>query len=210
MTLHIEKRAWQNGDELERFRVAVSTIVEDIMSRDGYELEVGVDEHVFLRLRVWRLDAVTHVMGWGYSGKAFLNPAQSTSDIVRVAFGLFKGYAEHEEREFFKYKGVAVFGPHQDVEALVEISRRIDIKPMLGPPPGRAKFTFESEPWWRRADVPRVLPHGWEQDPNTEWEECPNCVTPWTCNGPHVTSCGDWPAPCNQDNCPVHDTSGRR
>ena len=27
--------------------------------------------------------------------------------------------------------------------------------------------------------------------PNTHWEEaddmCPNCVTPWKCNGPHIT-----------------------
>jgi hypothetical protein len=54
----------------------------------------------------------------------------STSDeIVKTAFAAALFAIEHEARERFTYKGEAIFHPHMDVEALVELaSERRHIK----------------------------------------------------------------------------------
>ena len=58
--------------------------------------------------------------------KAYINPAQTDSSIVRTVLARFMAYFEHEVREAFLYKGKRIYGPHIDVEALLEIADRLE------------------------------------------------------------------------------------
>lgn len=55
------------------------------------------------------------------SRKWLLSPYMTKSEIVQTAFKCVLTAVEHEAREFFTYKGNPIFGPHFDVDALVDI-----------------------------------------------------------------------------------------
>jgi hypothetical protein len=74
------------------------------------------------------VDAITGAPHTGRGGKAYLSPHACRSELVQTAFGLFKAYEEHEAREFFRFEGAQVFGPHFDVLALVEIAHRTEVR----------------------------------------------------------------------------------
>lgn len=90
------------------------------------------DENVpgryYLQIRCWRQDTITKEMGFGYGGKAYLSPHMTDSEIIQVAFGLYKGYWEHEARETFIWRDRRPFGPHISTEALWEVARRVDVR----------------------------------------------------------------------------------
>jgi hypothetical protein len=46
------------------------------------------------------------------------------SEIVSTAFKCVLTSAEHRCREHFSYKGERIYGPHYDVDALVEVCRQ--------------------------------------------------------------------------------------
>ncbi|CAO3459593.1 hypothetical protein [Azospirillum argentinense] len=58
--------------------------------------------------------------------KWFLSFHMTTSEIVQTAFKAVLGAVEHEVRETFKYRDAAVYGPHFDVELLVDLARMGD------------------------------------------------------------------------------------
>jgi hypothetical protein len=71
-----------------------------------------------------RPDTLTGIMGTGRGGKAYLTPHMPAGELAQIAFGLGKGYTEHEFREAFKWRGRRIFGPHIDPEALWGIAER--------------------------------------------------------------------------------------
>lgn len=58
-----------------------------------------------------------------YCRKWRLENRFTVSDIIRTAWLATSAAEEHEARERFKYKGKSIFGPHFDVDALVEIAK---------------------------------------------------------------------------------------
>ena len=50
------------------------------------------------------------------------------SELVQTALKCVLTSLEHEAREHFTYRGAAIFGPHFDVEALVRIADRRDVR----------------------------------------------------------------------------------
>lgn len=109
------------------FRDRVRRIVGTIDYRPDYRYDVDCDGGgVYVELLHWRPDALDGHMAWGRSGRRYLSEDITVSQIVRTLFGLALGYEEHEVREFFRYRGKQVFGPHIDVEALVEVADRVD------------------------------------------------------------------------------------
>jgi len=50
------------------------------------------------------------------------------SELVQTAFAAALQAEEHECREFFKYAGVAVFGPHISVRALLDAAQKLDAR----------------------------------------------------------------------------------
>lgn len=73
-----------------------------------------------LQLRYNEPDVDTGKMEEQHARKWYLSPHATESEIVRTAFAACMMSAEHRVREHFMYKGIRVFGPHVDVEALSE------------------------------------------------------------------------------------------
>lgn len=82
----------------------------------------------YFQITRWRQDAITGEMGRGYGGKAYLSPHATDSELIQTAFGLYKGYWEHEARETFVWRERRPFGPHISTEALWEVARRVDVR----------------------------------------------------------------------------------
>ncbi len=115
------------------FRQRLEEIRSNITLPDNFTLQIGHDDEndpgrFYLQIRCWRMDVITKEMGHGYGGKAYLSPHATESELVQTAFGLYKGYLEHEARETFEWRGRRVFGPHMDVNAVWEIARRVDVR----------------------------------------------------------------------------------
>lgn len=109
------------------------SIIEDIDLPEQYAIEVKPDtvtnpSRWYVQISCERKDIVTGEMGRGYGGKAYLSPHMVKSEIVAMVFGLYKAYAEHECRETFKYKKRRVYGPHIDVDYLVEAAKHIEVR----------------------------------------------------------------------------------
>src|SRR5215467_3075651 len=111
--------------------------VENLASAIGverdrlYSLEIGftANNSVYIQVLCERPDTYTGEYGTGRGGIRIINPGQSDSSIVRTIFAAFLAYEEHEVREAFTYKGKRIFGPHLDIDALVEVADRIEQQP---------------------------------------------------------------------------------
>lgn len=125
-------------DNEEDFHERLTRIVADItLGMDcsvviGHEQAWDIDgadmSRYFFQIQCWRRDVMTGEMGLGYGGKAYLSPHATDSELIQIAFGLYKGYWEHEARENFQWRGRRVFGPHISTEALWEVARRVDVR----------------------------------------------------------------------------------
>lgn len=63
--------------------------------------------------------------GTEWSGRKWLiSPHMTRSEVVQTALKAVLTAEEHEARELFTYRGRAIFGPHFDVEQLVELCDR--------------------------------------------------------------------------------------
>jgi hypothetical protein len=64
-----------------------------------------------------------------WSGRKWYVSRHSTrSEVVQTAFKAVLTAVEHEAREQFTYWGTAIFGPHFDVEALLDIAEKKDVR----------------------------------------------------------------------------------
>lgn len=59
-----------------------------------------------------------------YGRKWRISPKITKSELVQTAFKAIISAEEHEIREDFKYKGASIYGPHFNIENLVEIYQR--------------------------------------------------------------------------------------
>lgn len=82
----------------------------------------------YFQVEADRVDAITGEPGVGRGGKAYLSPHAVRSELVQTAFGLFKAYEEHEAREWFRYNGRQVYGPHFDVTALWAVAEMTEVR----------------------------------------------------------------------------------
>jgi hypothetical protein len=60
------------------------------------------------------------------SRKWMLSEHMTKSEVVQTAFKAVMTAEEHETREKFTYRGKTIFGPHFDVDKLVEICDNTD------------------------------------------------------------------------------------
>lgn len=75
-------------------------------------------------------DIITGIVEPQHTRRWLLSPTMVKSELVQTAFKCALTSMEHRTREHFLYKGERVYGPHFDVEALVEIARakRLDYR----------------------------------------------------------------------------------
>lgn len=105
--------------------------VVSLISFEDYTFEVGEKNGVtFLRASYTEPDIITKEPSLQKTRKWILSEHAVKSEIVQTAFKCVLTSMEHRAREGFLYRGERVYGPHFDVEALVEIarSRRLDYR----------------------------------------------------------------------------------
>jgi len=109
----------------------VSHLIRRVSYKPGYRFQVN-DEYTgdgpaIARVRVAfdRPDTFTGELGTGFSPSVPIFESYTDGDIVRTLFGLVKALEEHECREAFQVDGSRVFGPHIELEALIEAGRRV-------------------------------------------------------------------------------------
>lgn len=107
-------------------------VQDDVTYKPGYRLLLEEDSSGRWFFQVVNTESVCAVTGRRQvdkGGKAYLSPHATRSELVQTAFGLFKAYEEHETREFFRWRGKQVYGPHMDVTALFHVADSTDARP---------------------------------------------------------------------------------
>ena len=98
----------------------------------GFAFSVIVDGRgaVYLQGSYVQPDIITSKPEVQKTRRWFLSPAMVKSEIVQTVFKCVLTSVEHQAREHFKYKGERIFGPHYDVEALVDVckAKRLDYR----------------------------------------------------------------------------------
>lgn len=108
-------------------------IQSEITYKEGFKLLLrrdnkDLDGRWYYQVECKRPDSTTGEMGVGRGGKGYLSPHMNSSELARLAFGLFLSYEEHECREFFKLSNRAVFGPHIDIQTLWLVANHLDYR----------------------------------------------------------------------------------
>ena len=68
------------------------------------------------------------ITSWN-SRKRYLSEYMVESEIVQTALAAALMAEEHEAREAFSYKGAYLFNPHISMEALMEASTKLNVRP---------------------------------------------------------------------------------
>lgn len=77
----------------------------------------------YLQATFWTTDIKDGSIQKQTSRKWLLSPHMMPSEVVQTALKCALTAVEHEARERFTYKGLAIFGPHFDIETLVAACR---------------------------------------------------------------------------------------
>lgn len=106
--------------------------IEEILSKIEYRdwtFTVHIDKgygHLYLQLHFPSEDSYSGEPSIVNSRKWLLSNFMTKSEVVQTALKAVLTSVEHEARENFRYQNKAIFGPHFDVDALVEFSRYKD------------------------------------------------------------------------------------
>jgi hypothetical protein len=93
--------------------------VEEVAFPD-YEFMVGESRQGFLYLQAEydEADTITGMVERQHTRRWALSPEMSKSEIVSTAFKCALTSMEHKTREWFTYRGRAIYQPHYDVDTL--------------------------------------------------------------------------------------------
>lgn len=101
----------------------------DSISYKNFKFRIGEKNGVyFLQVLFDAPDNYTGVIEEQRCRKWQLSTFMVPSEVVRTAYKAVLAAEEHEVGENFRYKGELIYCPHIDVEAMVEIARRVDVR----------------------------------------------------------------------------------
>jgi hypothetical protein len=104
--------------------LSMKTILAMVTYKD-YVFEVSQDGDGFLVKAAFPgVCSVTNKPSPQHTRKWKVSKHATKSEVVGTLMKLVLTSEEHEARENFRYLGRAVFGPHFDVDTLVEMSRK--------------------------------------------------------------------------------------
>jgi hypothetical protein len=88
-----------------------------LCSFPGLEFRCGpLGEGFFLQIKATVPDAETGGPSAQSGRKWYVSRFAIPSEVVQTALLAVLTWTEHEVREAFRYRGVAIFGPHRDVD----------------------------------------------------------------------------------------------
>ncbi len=104
-------------------------IIDQVRFRDRefHVVEQSIGE-VYLQISWVGPDTDSEEFAELKSRKWKLSPFMTKSEVVQTAFKAVLTAEEHETREAFKYRDVAIFGPHFDVDDLADRILRKDTR----------------------------------------------------------------------------------
>jgi Nucleoside 2-deoxyribosyltransferase like len=102
----------------------VRRILDEVRFRDHAFVVDAMDRGFGLAIHYVDADVETGTPAEQRGRRWYIPPEASASDVVRTAFKAVVTSQEHIARELFTYRGARVFGPHCDVERLVELCER--------------------------------------------------------------------------------------
>lgn len=115
-------------DESEPVRKPLSIAEMELIVEDckylGRTFEVSVSpttQAIYLQAWYMEDDTVTGKLEKQHTRRWLLSPEMTKSEIVATAFKCVITSMEHQAREWFTYKGRAIYHPHHDVDKLLEI-----------------------------------------------------------------------------------------
>ena len=82
------------------------------------------DGSLYMQVSAVLPDPVTGDVSQHRGAKLLVSKYSTESELVQKALGAILAFEEHEIREKFRYRGVALFNPHIDVRAHMEIANR--------------------------------------------------------------------------------------
>lgn len=97
----------------------MNAIVSDCQFPE-YTIELGHSRSgfIFLQAHYLEADTVTGAMEFQHTRRWAISPNATKSEIVATAFKCCLTSMEHKTREWFLYRGKAIYQPHYDVDAL--------------------------------------------------------------------------------------------
>lgn len=104
----------------------IRALVAHVTYKEGWDILVGEDgERTYLQLAVTggQCSVSLKTVDWK-GGKKYLSPYMCRQEIVGACFAIIKEAEEHEMREWFRFKGAAIYNPHLDPDALVLVARK--------------------------------------------------------------------------------------
>lgn len=102
-----------------KIKEIISDIKMDFMSPNRFEV-YGKGDGFLIQFQSWMIDRDTNVPSWQKGGKHYISKYAIETEVVFKALKACLDFAEHEIRESFTYRGVAISNPHTDVERLLE------------------------------------------------------------------------------------------
>jgi len=117
--MFVRDRVLHMPDEL----VDIDAVLGDICFKN-YEYRLRYDEDRPY-LQIWWPDADAGKR-WHSGRKWFLSPYMTKGEVAQTALMATLAIEEHEVREGFTYKGKAIFGPHFNIDKLVDLCEKGD------------------------------------------------------------------------------------
>lgn len=107
---------------------AVRRIVSDVKFFDREFYVTAKGDGYLLQLQYNDLDVETGRMERQHGRKWYVSPYSTKSEIVRSVLKACLTSMEHITREHFTFRGQRIFGPHLDVDNLVELAKTRKLK----------------------------------------------------------------------------------
>ena len=115
-------------------------LAEELFVGSSFRVEYFAGSQIiFIQHTYLRPDAFSGDLERGYGRKWHVSPWATESEIVLTCLKAAITNAEHEVRESFRYKHSRVAHPHIDVNALAQVSGRVDARPTPATEPERAE-----------------------------------------------------------------------
>lgn len=106
-----------NFEEFDEWHGKILATLSLIRYRDWNYTVVRHNDDLFLQITFFADGKEQKCRMW------YLWPGMESTGIVKTAWAATLAAEEHEAREQFRYRGVKVFNPHLDIDALVGVAR---------------------------------------------------------------------------------------
>lgn len=94
----------------------------------SFRITTTREGRLFLQVEFMAVDTVSGEMTGQRGRKWMLSQHMCRGELVATAFKAIEAAEMHELRENFLYRGVAIYGPHIDPNALVEVADQLDFR----------------------------------------------------------------------------------